>query len=186
MQEEEMDQLRRAFEAMEKARIQGDEKLAKSINEMVFHMNRFGHASALQQKKEILSFVYQKVSGYTNLVMLGGYASAFGIWQLTKANITAGQSMAVGFLIVCSVVLFAGFEVYKMIAHAFFFRRLDRVLQQNISEAERDNAWQMAWAAHAAAESRMWIIFLAPTVLTGFGAGFYLLWLFSMNLAKSI
>jgi hypothetical protein len=186
MQEGEMDQLRRVLEAMEQSRIQGDEKLAKSINEMVFHVNRFGHASALQQKKEILSFIYQKASGYTNLVMVGGYASAFGIWQLTKANITSDQSMIVGALIICSVILFAGFEVYKMITHAVFFRRLNRVLEESMAEAERDNAWQMAWDSYAASESRMWVIFLAPTVLTGFGAGFYLLWLFSMNLAKSI
>lgn len=181
-----MDQLRKILETMEKARIQGDQELSRSINDVASHVKRFGHASALQQQKEILSHVYQKASGYTNLVMIGGYASAFAIWQLTKEQLTPEQSLIVGFLIVTSVVLFAGFEVYKMIADAFFFRRLNRVLEKEVAEHERGEAWQIAWNQHAVAETRMWALFVVPTIFTGFGAGFYLLWLFSMNLVNGI
>ncbi|MCU7827986.1 MAG: hypothetical protein KZQ85_02860 [Candidatus Thiodiazotropha sp. (ex Myrtea sp. 'scaly one' KF741663)] len=171
---------------MDKARAEGDEKLAKSIQELTFHMNRFGHASALQERKEILSHVYQKAAGYTNLVMIGGYASAFAIWQLTKEHLSTEQSMVVGFMIITSVILFAGFEVFKMISHAFFFRRLNRVLEKEVPEHEHTAAWKSAWDEHQASESRMWALFLTPTVFTGFGTGFYLLWVFATNLANGI
>ena len=186
MQNETMDQLHRKLEAMERARIKDDEELAKVINGVLFQLNRLGNTSARQQKKEILSHVYQKASGYTNLVMFGGYAAAFAIWQLTKEHLSRDQSMIVGFLIIVSVILFAGFEVYKMISQAFFLRKLNRVLKKDIPLDQHDDAWQIAWDEFAAAESRMWALFLAPTIITGFGAGFYLLWVFSVNLVKSI
>lgn len=174
------------LEALDKARIAGDEELAKSINEVIFHINKLGHASQRQQQKEILSYVYQKASGYTNLVMLGGYASAFAIWQLTKQYMLAWESLTAGLLINCSVILFAGFEVYKMIAHGFFFRRLDRVLKSEIPDHEIPGAWQIAWDDYSAKESRVWLFFLIPTVLTGFGGGFFLLWVFANNLTTGI
>lgn len=181
-----MDQLQRILQEMDKARMDGDERLAKSINEVLFHINRFGHASTRQVQKEILSHIYQKASGYTNLVMLGGYASAFGIWHLTKDNLSPERSMVVGFLILTSVILFAGFEVYKMVAHALFFRRLDRIIKADIQEQERPGAWQIAWDQYSAQESRVWVFFLIPTVISGFGAGFYLLWIFATNLVGGI
>lgn len=186
MQNNNMNQLQKYLESMDKARIEGDKRLANSINEVVAHVNRLGHASTRQQQKEILSHVYQKASGYTNLVMLGGYASAFGIWQLTKNYLSKEQFLIVGAMIIISIILFAGFEVYKMVSHAFFFRKLNRVLKQEIPENERPAAWQIAWDQYSAQESRIWVFFLVPTVLFGFGAGFYLLWLFAMNLAKGI
>ncbi len=122
-----MDRLKQMLEQMEKASLDRDNKLSESIKSVMRQQSLTGQIAILQQQKEILAHVYQKAAAYTNLVMIGGYAAAFGIWQLTKEFIGAEQSMIVGLLIIASIVLFAGFEVYKMISHAVFFRKLNRM-----------------------------------------------------------
>lgn len=167
---------------MEKSRLEGDERLANSINSVIRHQNLSGQILALEQHKEILAHIYEKASSYTNLVMIGGYAAMFTIWQLMKSRLANGEELLVAILITSSVIIFAGFEVFKMISHAIFFRQLDRVLSSSVSDHERAQGWQTAWKAYAAKESRIWIYFVIPTVVTGFGAGFILLWIFLRNI----
>lgn len=62
----------------------------------------------------ILSAAYEKAIAYTNLIVLAGYASFFGLWQLTKADITKSQSMWAALCILLSALVFVIFEVTKM------------------------------------------------------------------------
>ena len=181
-----MDPLKRILEQIEKASIEKDKRLANAIDSVIHQQNLSGQISIIQQQKEILAYVYQKNTAYTNLVMIGGYAGVFAIWQLTKGHLSAGQELMVALLLTISIFLFAGFEVFKMITHAIFFRRLNRIITSNIPETERPKAWQVAWNDFSQQESRIWLFFLIPTVLTGFGAGFFLLWIFVWNITSGI
>lgn len=180
------DPLKHLLEKMEKSRFGRDKELADSITSVVRQQNLSRQLSVLEQQKAILAHVYDKASSYTNLVMIGGYAAMFAIWQLMKSHLTLGQELLVATLVTSSVMLFAGFEVLKMISHAIFFRRLERVLSSSVPESERVQTWQAAWKAYSVKESRIWIYFLIPTVLTGFGAGFILLWSFLRRLQNGI
>lgn len=173
-----IDPLKQLLERIEKASIERDKHLADSITAVIRQQNFSGQISVVQQQKEILAYVYEKASAYTNLVMIGGYAAMFAIWQLMKTHLSNGQELLVAILVTSSIILFAGFEVFKMISHALFFRRLNRVISSSIPDHEKAQSWQLAWNEYSAKESRVWVFFLVPTVITGFTAGFILLWIF--------
>jgi hypothetical protein len=166
------------LERVEKASLERDKKLADSITSVIRQQNLSGQLSILQQQKEILAYVYEKASSYTNLVMIGGYAAMFAIWQLMKSHLSNGQELLVAILVTSSMILFVGFEVFKMISHALFFRKLNKIISSSIPDHERIQGWQIAWKNYSATESRIWVYFLIPTVITGFAAGFLLLWIF--------
>jgi hypothetical protein len=177
-----IDPVRQLLEKLEKAGVERDKRLADSITSVIRLQNVSGQLSSLQQQKEILAHIYEKASAYTNLVMIGGYAAMFALWQLMKSHLTYGQELLVATLVTSSIILFAGFEVLKMISSALFFRRLDKILSSSVLESERVQGWQVAWKDYSAKQSRAWIYFLVPTVLTGFGAGFILLGIFLGNI----
>jgi len=172
------DRITQVLEQVERASIERDQNLANSINSVIQQQSLAGQLSSLQQQKEILAYVYEKAVAYTNLVIIGGYAGMFAIWQLMRTRFALSQELIVAALMTSSIILFVGFEVYKMISNAYFYRQLDRVISSQVPELERAHAWQIAWKNHGAKEAKVWIYFLVPTVITGFGAGFLLLWNF--------
>lgn len=170
-------QLQIALEMIEKQSLKRDQELEKRIGGLIRRQNLSDQISAIEQLKDVLAHLYDKASAYTNIVMIGGYAAIFGIWQLMKSHLTYGQEVLVAVLITISILLFTGFEVYKMISQAIFFRRLNRILV-NFQESQQMQAWRLAFDEHSANQSTVWLYFLVPTVITGFGAGFILLYIF--------
>jgi hypothetical protein len=63
----------------------------------------------------VLSAVFDKAVAYTNLIMLGGYAGFFGLWQLTSSSLTKTLSMWAALLVFISLVTFVGYEIFKMV-----------------------------------------------------------------------
>ena len=163
---------------IQKDSLDRDNELSKLIASVIRQQQLLGQISTLQHQKEILAHIYEKALSYTNLVMLGGYAGIFGTWQLMKNNLSSNQESLVACLIISSIMLFAGFELFKMISQAFFIRRLDKILSKNFPENEQISAWQIGFKEYEIKQARIWLYFLIPTVLTGFGAGFILLWIF--------
>jgi len=92
-----------------------DQELVSYINEIIKKQNLSGQISFIEQQKQILSHLYQKAGSYTNLVMLAGYAGIFGIWQFTHELLSRRVTMWVALLISLSLMLFVGYEVWKMI-----------------------------------------------------------------------
>ena len=107
--------------------------------------------------------------------MLGGYAGVFALWQLTKNYLSKQATLFTAVLLSISILFYVGYEIFKMIHHAWFIRRLNKLFVTYIKESERIYAWKIAWLEYSRLESKVWIIFLVPTVLTGFGAGILLL-----------
>ena len=80
--------------------IQQQEKMATQIAEA-------------QQK--LVNVSYDKAATYTTVIIFGGYAGFFGIWQLTKEYLSKDQALWSALLILASLLSFVLFEVIKMI-----------------------------------------------------------------------
>jgi hypothetical protein len=170
------------IDQIEKRSAERYQALAKSLDEVIRRQNITGQIRFIDQQRQIITHVYQAASSYSNLIIFAGYAGIFAVWQFTRSFLTKEIILLVALLVSISLILFTGYEVYKMISQAFFFRKLDRAIRQNIPEPERISAWQQAWNDYAQRESRIWLFFLVPTLLTGFGAGGLLIYAFVRQL----
>lgn len=57
---------------------------------------------------------FDKAAAYTTVVVFGGYAGLFGVWQLSKDHLTGWQSAMVALLTLTSVAIFLTFEIVKV------------------------------------------------------------------------
>ncbi len=71
----------------------------------------------LETQKELITHSYSQAMAYTNLIMLGGFASFFGLWKLTEPYLLKWQIFLSALLMMISVTTFVVFEIYKMIVN---------------------------------------------------------------------
>ncbi len=136
-----------------------------------------------EQKKEILdsqiklaSAIYDKATAYTNLIIMAGYAGFFGLWSITKDNLTPKQVLWSALLLLISGSSFVFFETVKMIVNASFMLSRNSALKrlpdaQNVDEIinifnEHDKTAESRHVKFA----RVWVIALMiiiPTALIG-------------------
>ena len=162
--------------------VKRDQELLNHINMIIKTQNLNNQIAVIEQYKQILSHLYQNAISYTNLIILAGYAGIFAIWQLTRDKLDNTITIWIALLISCSLIIFVGHEVWKMISEALFFRRLNKIIEKNITEKDRITAWQLAFVEYAQRQSKTWAYFLIPTVLFGFSAGFILIYQFIKTL----
>lgn len=72
----------------------------------------------VETQVKIISTTYDRAASYSQLIMIAGYASFFGVWSLTKPYLTPSQARWSAVFMIISVCFFVLFEVYKMIANA--------------------------------------------------------------------
>ena len=68
-----------------------------------------------EAQQKLLTMSYDKAASYTTVIIFGGYAGFFAIWQLTKDYLTKPQALWSALLILVSLLAFVLFEVSKMI-----------------------------------------------------------------------
>jgi predicted transcriptional regulator len=69
----------------------------------------------LSVQERLVAAVYSSASAYTAVVIFGGYAGFFALWQLTKEHLARWQELSAALLMLLSVLSFVLFEVFKMI-----------------------------------------------------------------------
>lgn len=69
--------------------------------------------SEAQQK--LITLSYDRAASYTTVIIFGGYAGFFAIWQLSKEYLTKEQALWSALLILISLFTFVLFEVLKMV-----------------------------------------------------------------------
>ncbi len=150
--------------------------VAKQVVEII-HAQRVNPARTIDNQRALHAAVTEAARNYTNLVMLGGYAGLFGLWQMARPQLSSHSNALVGTGISISLMLFAGFEIYKMINEAWHSHQLESLLrsEKDFTDEERVAAWNIFVQESQRRVSRIWVWVLIPTVLTGFGSGFYLL-----------
>lgn len=153
--------------------------LAENFNTMNQHQTRMINNENITAQKEIISHAYGKVSSYSNLIIIAGYIGFFTLWSSLKNDLPNWAILSSGFCILLSLLIFIGFEIYKMISSSIKMHRFSKALQQpnintisQIQQIERNGALNSA---------RIWIFTLIPTVFFGLTSGFILLTCFTIK-----
>ena len=136
-----------------------------------------------EQKKEMLdsqiklaSAIYDKAMTYTNLIIMAGYAGFFGLWSITKDNLTPKQVLWSALFLLISLSSFVFFETVKMIVNACFMLSRNSALKRLPGTQNVDEIINILKEHDKTTESRhvkftyFWIIALIiiiPTALIG-------------------
>jgi hypothetical protein len=72
-------------------------------------------ADIAEAQQKLITVSYDKAASYTTVIIFGGYAGFFAIWQLSKEYLSRGQSLWSALLILISLLAFVLFEVLKMV-----------------------------------------------------------------------
>ena len=78
------------------------------------HQEQLAEKIADAQQK-LVTVTYDKAAAYTTIIIFGGYAGFFALWQLTKDFLSKPQALWAALLILVSLIAFVLFEVVKMI-----------------------------------------------------------------------
>jgi len=78
----------------------------------------------------IMSASYDKSVSYTNLFMIGGYASFFVVWSKMFDQFPKFYMGLAGVLMFISLIVFIVWELYKMIFYSTNLRDLHKVLEE--------------------------------------------------------
>jgi len=136
-----------------------------------------------EQKKEFLdsqiklaSAIFDKAMAYTNLIIMAGYAGFFGLWSITKDNLTPKQVFWSALFLLISGSSFVFFETVKMIFNNIFMLSRNSALKRLPGEQNIDEIINILKEHDKTTESRhvkfiyFWIIALIiiiPTALIG-------------------
>ncbi|MCU7924242.1 MAG: hypothetical protein KZQ88_16255 [Candidatus Thiodiazotropha sp. (ex Dulcina madagascariensis)] len=67
----------------------------------------------VEKQKEVLANSYEHAKQYSTIIILGGYAGLFAIWNFTKADLQKWQVLSVGLCTLLSLFIYIVFELYS-------------------------------------------------------------------------
>ena len=85
---------------------------------------------------ELQSSMFNRAAAYTNIILVGGYAGAFTIWNFTRSQLTPRATIVVALFLSISLVTFIAFEVFKMIWTAVELKKQVLILRTAKSPTE--------------------------------------------------
>lgn len=137
---------------------------------------------------KVMAATYDKSMAYTNLITVAGYASFFGLWQITKEKLDDNVSIWSALLIGISAAVFVLFEVTKNYFQSRNIQRLNGIIT-NPNIASSATALQQAFNEHNGRVNRQivfwgywWHFSWLITVSSGVTAIGLLLWSFVSQL----
>jgi hypothetical protein len=138
----------------------------------------------LEAVKELTAHSFSQARAYTNVVLAAGYAGLFGLWSTFKDALPQQAKLLCGLLIATSLALFLCWELLGMFVRHRMLAGMTRLLSAG-------DAFEGLLENHAAKERNLqirvlilWPYFLWPTIVTGFGAFFVLLFSFVQRLLE--
>ena len=138
---------------------------------------------------DIQTKVFDRAAAYTSLILFGGYAGAFAIWNFTRDHLTEWAEIWAALLLIISLATFISFEVFKMIilSRRTFKQRalLTKSLPpdlffKELQELDHHNDIKMTKLVIP-----IWIGSLSIAVSTALGAVGIFLWNFAVILIRS-
>jgi hypothetical protein len=124
---------------------------------------------------KIMAATFDKAVAYSNLLVLAGYASFFGLWQVTRGLVTPKLSALAALLMAISATVFVLFEVAKALFHSIALQQLNRAMTS--APIGNPQALAQAIAQHNKSQERStvsfmrwWFVAFAITVAAGLGA----------------
>lgn len=181
--------IKKIHEAINKSnqeRVEADNKLLNDIKRVSVGLNNLNADYQVHKYRLELAASYSNSAAYSNVIMLGGYAATFALWNMIYSTMMPYQNFVVGILLMSSVFFFAAFEVYKMIAGVRKTSHMRNLLNAGSSHEKLNEQWAIAKDFYQVEESRFWTYQIWITVPTGFGAGAYLFGIMLDNLAMTL
>lgn len=173
-------QLSREIYDMERRCVDRHNDLASHFNRMSQQQARMMTNENIAVTKEVVTHIYGKANSYSNVIIAAGYVGFFTLWSSLKNNLPQWAILSSGALMLTSLIIFIGFELYKMISVSIKMHRFSKRLQKpdmsTLSEIQRIEQ------KSALISARVWVFTVIPTVCTGVGAGFILLYCFLVDL----
>jgi hypothetical protein len=136
----------------------------------------------VQTALEIMNRMQVGHAAYTNLVIAAGYAAYFALWSTLKGDLPSWLYALSGMLMTLSLLTFMVWEIMKMIWSAVAFRHIENRLASRPASSEAVTQWQKEILAFDRRVNRIWIWFLAPTILFGLIGGLCLIGFFAWRL----
>ncbi len=68
-----------------------------------------------EAQQKLITVSYDKAASYTTVIIFGGFAGFFALWQLSKTYLTKEQTLWSALLILVAMFSFVLFEVLKMV-----------------------------------------------------------------------
>ena len=136
----------------------------------------------ITKQKELVSSSYEQAKSYSNIIMLGGYAGLFAIWNFTKDDLEKWQSFTIGLLAVVSVLIFVVFELISTWLRGKQANSL--IIQLNEAEEMHKFPEEYGKSQRETMEKYMkvWPYFFFGSVITGVGAAGILIYSFISGL----
>ena len=135
----------------------------------------------MDKLRELVRELYGQTASYTNLIIVAGYAGAFAVWQFVDKFISSKARITTALLLLLSIIMFVGWEVWKMVTEAWKVRYLAQAVQI-VPPARRLEAIQELLNRGQMRNAQIWTFVVMPTAATGIAAGLLLVCAFAAKL----
>lgn len=122
-------------------------------------------------QERVMTVAYDKAATYTTIVIFGGYAGFFGIWQLTRDYLTKEQALWSAILILLSLLAFVLFEVIKLIVVSVGIIKQAAVLRDPTLKSDPERLLRALDEMQKSQTRVLWpvLVFWAVTVAVSLG-----------------
>lgn len=141
-------------------------------------------------QEKVITVSYDKAAAYTTVIVFGGYAGIFGIWQLTKEYLSKQQALWAALLILISLTAFVLFEVYKMIRVSSLTIAKAQALSSKSLRTDPQRFLEALTDLEATQHAKMrpyvaiWVVSVSIAVVGAFGGAGVLAYAFVSGLAR--
>lgn len=118
-----------------------------------------------------------RAAAYTVVVVALGYGACFTVWSFTRTQLPDRTNLYIAALLLISLTIFIGFEVFKMLTQSRYHVRLANFLVADPAAATFDEELAALRAYEFRSNSlivTVWSIIIWPCILTGFAGGILL------------
>jgi len=146
------------------------QELTKQLVRLLEDRDRDARAGGMDEVRKLVAELYGQAASYTNLIIIAGYAGAFATWQFVDKFLSPKARLASAILLLISLFLFIGWEVWKMVAESRKMRHLAQALTRIPSERRLAAVEQLLLEGQLR-NATIWRAVLIPTIVSGFFGG---------------
>lgn len=140
--------------------------IAKIIAELNARDMKRIQEGEFEERKKMLTSVFNEAARYTNIVIVAGYVAFFTLLSKIEAAMSIPLVLWACVLMLVSAFTFVGFEIGKMVFHTIIFKRNAKALK--VSTTAALDAVTAANQETSKAVMAMW----GPIILIAAGTGF--------------
>ena len=175
----------RAINNVDQARVKGHNELAKIINEISAQQAKAQQRAQIEAIKEIVTHCYSSGTNYINLIIVAGYVTFFVVWKSMKEDLVKIIMLTSCLSVILSLILFIVSEIHTMVKNAMFHRKFFAKFKEELPPSFVDDYRREA-QEHERHMFKAWLVLFFPTVVFGIFGGGLLVYAFSESLILEI